>query len=106
MNAMKTLTINPEVMRTVLIERITDKLHADGYQGYIQCNLGEALEVARYDGSILDLDRILILQSILGFNVSYELYAMIDASYDDIDILEFTEEDKPELMELVNRISF
>lgn len=98
--------MNPNITRLALVEKISDRLHAEGYKGYISLHLGEALEVARNGGSILDLDRIIILKDILGFNVSYNLFTMIDAQYNDVDLLEFTEDDKAELMELVNRITF
>lgn len=69
-----------------------------GYEEYILQHIGDSIDVVRHGGCLIDLDNIVHLEEVLGFNVSYELYSYIDSQYDD-SLLEI--EDKKELMKHV-----
>lgn len=65
-----------------LVSTCDARLSNPGYEGYIKEHLGEALDVAKHDGCLIDLDNIVYLKEVLGINVSYELYSYIDSCYD------------------------
>lgn len=81
-----------------LAKYLDNVLSSPGYSDYILNYLGEALDVARHGNCLLDLDNIVHLKKVLGFNISYELYGYIDSQYD-YSLLEV--EDKNELMQHV-----
>lgn len=81
-----------------LAEYLNHMLSSQGYADYVLVHLGEAVDVVRHDNCLMDLDNIIHLREVLGFNVSHELYSYIDSQYDD-SLLEIT--DWKELMEHV-----
>ena len=82
-----------------LVERCDRYLSNPGYQDYIKENLGEALDVMKHNGSMIDLDNIVHLKDILSINVSYEMYSYIDGNYD-CSLLEIN--DKAELFSILS----
>lgn len=73
-----------------LAEYLDGILSDPGYADYIIEHLGAAVDVARHGGCLIDLDNIVHLETILGFNVSYVLYCYIDSQYDG-SLLEITD---------------
>lgn len=65
-----------------LAEYLDSILSDPGYADYIIEHLGAAVDVVRHGGCLIDLDNMVHLETILGFNVSYELYCYIDSQYD------------------------
>lgn len=86
-----------------LVETCDAYLSNPGYEEYIREHLGEAIDVAKHNGCLLDLDNIVYLKEMLGINVSYELYSYIDSCYD-CSLLEV--EDKEELFSLLEGYIF
>ncbi len=84
-----------------LLEYCVEKLRAEDYRDYILFNLSLALEVAKHDDSILEVDKMVNIKDITGVFPSYELYNYIDSHYEDISLLELGEDDKSDLINLI-----
>lgn len=84
-----------------LLEFCVEKLHAEDYRDYILFNLSIALEAAKHDDSILEVDKMVNIKDITGISPSYELYNYIDSHYEDISLLELGGDDKCDLMNLI-----
>ncbi len=65
-----------------LVETCDARLSNPGYEEYIKEHLGEAIDVAKHDGCLIDLDNIVYLKEVLGMNVSYKMYSYIDSCFD------------------------
>lgn len=66
-----------------IVNYIDDNLLMKGNKEYIYNNLGNAIDVIHNGGSMLELDHIVCLQELLGFNISYELYSFIASKIDE-----------------------
>lgn len=75
--------ITLENKKEELAKTLDTMLSNSGYSEYIKAHLGEALDVARHQGTLIDLDHIIDLEEKLGFHVSYELYSYIDSQCDE-----------------------
>lgn len=75
-----------------LVETCDARLSNPGYEEYIKEHIGEAIDVAKHDGCLIDLDNIVYLKEQMGMNISYEMYSYIDSCFDcsllDVDIKE------------------
>lgn len=58
------------------------RLSNPGYKEYIREHLGEAIDVAKHKGCLLDLDNIVHLKETMEMNISYEMYSYIDSCFD------------------------
>lgn len=65
-----------------LVETCDARLSNPGYEEYIKEHLGEAIDVAKHDGCLIDFDNIVYLKEQMGMNVSYEMYSYIDSCFD------------------------
>lgn len=65
-----------------LVETCDARLSNPGYKEYIKEHLGEAIDVAKHDGCLIDLDNIVYLKEQMGMNISYEMYSYIDSCFD------------------------
>lgn len=59
---------------------------------YVEENLTEAIECAKLEGNLYDLDYMIHLKKLLNMSISYKLYSYIDDKYDG-SILELDEKD-------------
>lgn len=84
-----------------LAEKLNDKISEssnESYAGYIACNMMESAEIARNNGNLYDLDRMVHLSEILGFKVSYGFYHYVECKLTDGCSMDLDEMDKLKLM--------
>lgn len=76
------MRLNSESIETIL-ERFGRRDGADA--DYIMAHWEEASDVYEHDGSMLDLDNIVRLETVLGSKVGYDAYHRIDSATEDLE---------------------
>jgi len=84
-----------------LTDLVINKICGQGFRDYVEENFNVAYMVAKNNGSILDLDRVLHLNKIWGDFITWEAYQHIFNQCDEMEIEIEDIEDKEFLYELL-----
>ena len=75
------MRLNSESIETIL-ERFDRRDDADA--DYVMAHWREAVDVYEHDGSMLDLDNIVRLETVLGDRIGYDAYHRINSTMEDL----------------------
>lgn len=75
------MRLNSESIETIL-ERFDRRDDADA--DYVMAYWRESVDVYEHDGSMLDLDNIVRLETVLGDRIGYDAYHRINSTMEDL----------------------
>lgn len=75
------MRLNSESIETIL-ERFDRRDDADA--DYVMAHWREAVDVYEHDGSMLDLDNIVRLETVLGDRIGYDAYRRVNSTMEDL----------------------
>lgn len=73
------MRLNSESIETIL-ERFDRRDDAD----YVMAHWRESVDVYEHDGSMLDLDNIVRLETVLGDRIGYDAYRRVNSTMEDL----------------------
>lgn len=85
-----------------IAKKLDNSLGIPGHEDYILENLGMVVEAAHQGGNIYDVDEMVTLSKLLGFNVSYGLYSYLYEHMGNISFLDYP--DTPETLTRIKHL--